>query len=851
GGKQVNYLYNGTGELISMTDWTGTTTFQYDLLNQLTQITDPNSRIVKYSYDPAHNQTQIKYLDNTTADYTYDAENRIVQTSDPDNGIFIFGYDPNGNLIAKSYPNGESETYAYDKLNRVTHYLEISANQNQNRLTTYSWDKEGNRTGEIRRNVGQTNQFYGNSGSGGSQSSGGDGSSDSEEMELAEYTNYLYEIMSQELADTIIGMQEFQEGSSGAQSIEVGYFVLSSAEILTAATVIEVALDNLLNNDPDTAFDILSTIATGMEINADDPVTGTFAYQFDALYRVTEALEPNKVKTNFVYDSLGNLVHEERAVGSGNGNTGNGSKEVYTYQYNKLNQLTLKKEQVGNSNNSKDIVSSYDLRGNLISEVGHQSLNVNSSYVYDGTNRMVEGTNWKNEKSHYTYNGLGYRVQQKEIVPSGPLTRQFVPDYTSSTGRDLVIYKLNETVQRHIYAGTLRLEQITEHYPGNNGQGNMERKLYVHVVVMGTSIRYSKDNGNQFAAIDYDLFGAAISPSKLNNNDKGLDILADYTGYTFDYILDKYFAQYRFYDANNRHFMAKDPIKSGLNWYAYVGNNPVTWVDPWGLRTYVMNGINNTSSGVPAEFNMFVEALTERGVDDVIVIGLFTNTNRLSGGFQVIREWGTSGPDPNTDYQVIYYANIPQDGLFDSTGNPIESSVVTSLSAEPVWNSEKMVTFILKDLEKNPLKPGEEINFVAFSGGGTATDRAITKLRRNQLFIGELDKYGASINTIIYFGVPAFLFNNYREYDYWAIYGVRDPFRILGYPILRRLSFGLDPFKTHWNIVNSGHDYFDAFYLEATADVVSSILLKKTVDELPLEYNLPLFPGAPGAQLPD
>ncbi|MCL2548535.1 MAG: RHS repeat-associated core domain-containing protein, partial [Symbiobacteriaceae bacterium] len=170
----------------------------------------------------------------------------------------------------------------------------------------------------------------------------------------------------------------------------------------------------------------------------------------------------------------------------------------------------------------------------------------------------------------------------------------------------------NETVQRHIYAGTLRLEQITEHYPGNNGQGNMERKLYVHVGVMGTSIRYSKDNGNQFAAIDYDLFGAAISPSKLNNNDKGLDILADYTGYTFDYILDKYFAQYRFYDANNRHFMAKDPIKSGLNWYAYVGNNPVTWVDPWGLMPRdMLNTIKQryVYEGIPSE-QVFVEVIS-------------------------------------------------------------------------------------------------------------------------------------------------------------------------------------------------------------------------------------------------
>ena len=29
--------------------------------------------------------------------------------------------------------------------------------------------------------------------------------------------------------------------------------------------------------------------------------------------------------------------------------------------------------------------------------------------------------------------------------------------------------------------------------------------------------------------------------------------------------------------------MTEDPIRDGENWFAYVGNNPVNWVDPWGL----------------------------------------------------------------------------------------------------------------------------------------------------------------------------------------------------------------------------------------------------------------------------
>ena len=39
----------------------------------------------------------------------------------------------------------------------------------------------------------------------------------------------------------------------------------------------------------------------------------------------------------------------------------------------------------------------------------------------------------------------------------------------------------------------------------------------------------------------------------------------------------------RYYDSSIRRFITEDPIKDGLNWYAYAGNNPVMFFDPSGL----------------------------------------------------------------------------------------------------------------------------------------------------------------------------------------------------------------------------------------------------------------------------
>ena len=53
----------------------------------------------------------------------------------------------------------------------------------------------------------------------------------------------------------------------------------------------------------------------------------------------------------------------------------------------------------------------------------------------------------------------------------------------------------------------------------------------------------------------------------------------NFTGYTYDETLDLHFAQNRFYDSEAYRFTQEDPIKDGANWYGYVANNPLMFVD--------------------------------------------------------------------------------------------------------------------------------------------------------------------------------------------------------------------------------------------------------------------------------
>ncbi|MDC7236039.1 MAG: RHS repeat-associated core domain-containing protein [Spirochaetales bacterium] len=45
-----------------------------------------------------------------------------------------------------------------------------------------------------------------------------------------------------------------------------------------------------------------------------------------------------------------------------------------------------------------------------------------------------------------------------------------------------------------------------------------------------------------------------------------------------------YYFNARWYDASTGRFISEDPARDGANWHVYVGNNPLRFIDPTGLR---------------------------------------------------------------------------------------------------------------------------------------------------------------------------------------------------------------------------------------------------------------------------
>jgi RHS repeat-associated protein len=95
--------------------------------------------------------------------------------------------------------------------------------------------------------------------------------------------------------------------------------------------------------------------------------------------------------------------------------------------------------------------------------------------------------------------------------------------------------------------------------------------------ILGSVRSTTNETGNLEDRYEYDAFGTPYRGSHENGMNLG------YTGKAYDAGMGLYNYGYRDYQPGLARFTTVDPIRDGNNWFAYVNNNPVNWIDPWGL----------------------------------------------------------------------------------------------------------------------------------------------------------------------------------------------------------------------------------------------------------------------------
>ncbi|MCK9554866.1 RHS repeat-associated core domain-containing protein [bacterium] len=118
--------------------------------------------------------------------------------------------------------------------------------------------------------------------------------------------------------------------------------------------------------------------------------------------------------------------------------------------------------------------------------------------------------------------------------------------------------------------------------------------VYYYEDIRGSVRGITDANSNLIQSYEYTAFGERTSTAHGKNFlffEKGINQPYGFTGRPIDKATGLYDYRFRDYNPEVGRFIQPDPLGQipGPNIYAYCNNNPINWVDPWGMDTYMAN----------------------------------------------------------------------------------------------------------------------------------------------------------------------------------------------------------------------------------------------------------------------
>lgn len=621
------YTYDGLNRVLTVVNSLGTTSNSYDLWK--TTVTDANNKS-KNIYHDAHNRLiKVDEILNSTTyptTYTYNYLDKLTNITDSQNnlrnfvyddlgrltsqeemhipssqnfGVWEYEYDLNSNLTQKIDPKSQVVNYTYDDLNRkltedytgqtgieATFVYDLgqygigrlSSTTASQIITSYEYDILGRIAKEIRRYPTLSKTYT---------------------------TQYTYDLLDNPLKITYPDSFYTQYGyNSVGQTNQVIIKNLSQSEQTIISNITYTPLGQMddisytngttINNtyDPDELYRLTSKISA----TSTSPFQNII-YTYDAVGNITDIIDssPNQLakSSHFVYDDLYRLTTADITD---------------DYQSTTLN-LTFNYDPIGNITNKSDVGSYLYNNSNP-----YQTNSVNNrSYVYDNNGNL---TNDQQRTMAYDFD------DRMSTLTKGATTTLYYYD----TGKTRVA-KFDQS--NHVY----------KVYPNKYQEEdrNGERSKYVFL----GDLRLLTVTGTSTPIINYN-FGDHLNSSAVTTNSNGnITNLNDYLPYGSDRVsiqnglfnpsykyIDQesdnesgiYYYDARYYNQQIGRFIQVDPKvlensadlindPQNLNYYAYSRNNPIRYVDPNGetytdaIKSWAVNTVTSIASSLYNQIN--------------------------------------------------------------------------------------------------------------------------------------------------------------------------------------------------------------------------------------------------------
>jgi RHS repeat-associated protein len=292
---------------------------------------------------------------------------------------------------------------------------------------------------------------------------------------------------------------------------------------------------------------------------------GATTYDYDNVYRLESATGPAADTIDdeaFTYDALGNRLTSLEAVGS--------------ITYNADNQIE------GYSTASGSVSFQYDNAGNLKQK---STPSGTWDYLYNAAGRLVEVQLDTVTKATYGYDPFGRRLW-KNVV--GDATTYF---HYSDEGLVAEFNGSGTLTKSYGYMPGSMWSTDPLYMATDEEAGKGWSYYWYHNDHLGTPKYMTDTSGAIVWAAVAEAYGATqVQISSVTNNLR-------FPGQYQDGESGLHYNYHRYYDPATGGYNRLDPLRDSLNWYGYVGGNPVVNMDPLGLKYAEMYGNYGAAGG--------------------------------------------------------------------------------------------------------------------------------------------------------------------------------------------------------------------------------------------------------------